>query len=565
MHGKPNGKSKLISQMPTPGHLALIMSKLYTNCILFGITWTLFRGCDILLSEVMDMKKTRERSHSNSIVRIGLVGISVLIQALWMLLTVSKLNEYYAWISLVMGALSALVVLKLYSRNTTAAMKMPWILLILIFPVMGVSLYLMVEILGDSGGMGKRLRLIRQELGNYRQQEESVLPKLEENPAIANQFRYLRNCGCGPVQDGTAVTYYPEGKLALEALKEALEQAESFIFMEYFIVEDGSAFREIRDVLVRKARKGVEVRLLYDDFGSIGYVNLKFARELNAQGIHCRIFNPAVPVVNLIMNHRDHRKITVIDGKVAFTGGYNLADEYFDRTHPYGKWKDTGIRLEGAAVNSLTATFLELWYATTRQREDYGRYFENACRVEGDCAVLPFGDNPMEEERLAENVFLNLAAQAKKTLWFMTPYLILSDEMTRALGLAAKRGVDVRIVVPGIPDKKAVYQVSRSYFPGLASQGVRIYTYTPGFCHGKMGISDGELACIGTSNLDFRSLYHHFENNVLLYGGKAVADIQLDFEETFLQSREVTDQYRTGRGAVLMVWQCLLRLFSPLI
>ena len=512
------------------------------------------------------MEHLSRKRHSNSIVRIGLVSISVLIQILWMLLIILKLNRYYAWISLATSVLALLVVVRLCSRNSTSAMKLPWILMILIFPVMGLSLYLMVVILGDSGGMRKRMQRIRRELEPFLNKEDSMLQKLErENPGIAGQFRYLTNCGCGSVQDGTAVSYFSEGKLALEALKEALEQAQSFIFMEYFIVEDGSAFREIRDILVRKAKAGVEVRLLYDDFGSIGYVNLKFARELNELGIQCRIFNPAVPVVNLIMNHRDHRKITVIDGKVAFTGGYNLADEYFDRVHPYGHWKDTGIRLEGDAVKNLTATFLELWSATTRQQEDFSRYLRVCHQVEGDCFVLPFGDNPMEEERLAENVYLNLAAQAMKSLWIMTPYLVLSDEMTRALGLAAKRGVDVRILVPGIPDKKAVYQVTRSYFPGLASQGVRIYTYTPGFCHGKMGICDGELACIGTSNLDFRSLYHHFENNVMLYGGSAVADMQQDFEETFLSSREVTDQYRTGRGAALMIWQCLLRLFSPLI
>ena len=335
--------------------------------------------------------------------------------------------------------------------------------------------------------------------------------------------------------------------------------------MEYFIIEDGSAFRELQEILVRKAEEGVEVRLLYDDFGSVGYVNLKFARRLNAKGIRCRIFNPAVPIVNLFMNHRDHRKITVIDGKIGYTGGYNLADEYFDRTHPYGQWKDTGVRLEGEAVRSLTATFLELWHVTTREQEEYGCYLDICCRISGDGVVLPFGDNPMEQERIAENVYLNLAASAKQTLWFMTPYLIISDEMTRALGLAARRGVDVRIVVPGIPDKKTVYQVTRSYFGSLASQGVRIFSYTPGFCHGKMCICDGELASIGTSNLDYRSLYHHFENNVLLYRCEAVGQIAEDFEKIFTQCRELTEEYHSDKGGFLRIWQCLLRLFAPLM
>ena len=511
------------------------------------------------------MKETKKR-RSNSIVRIVLVALSVLIQIGWLLLLVLKLNEYHAWISLGTSLLSAVVVLKLYSMPSNTAQKMSWIILILIFPVMGLSLYLMVGVFGDPASTGKRLNKARREMRPWLIHREQVVESVQEkDPASANQFRSLWRGTGSPAYTGTDVRYLPSGKLALESMKEALEQAESFIFMEYFIVEDGSGFRELREILERKAREGVEVRLLYDDFGSIGYVNMRFARELNAQGIQCRIFNPALPIVNLFMNHRDHRKITVIDGKVGFTGGYNLADEYFDRTRPYGQWKDTGIRLEGEAVRSLTATFLELWQVTTWKEEDYGKYLNIHHSLPGDCVVQPYGDDPLGEERAAENVYLNLAAQAKHTLWFCTPYLIINDEMTRALGLAAKRGVDVRIITPGIPDKKTIYQVTRSYFAGLARQGVKIYSYTPGFCHAKMCVCDGELVSIGTSNLDYRSLYLHFENNVLLYGGTAVQDIVRDFEETFLECQDITEIYSSDRGAFLGIWQCLLRLFAPLM
>ena len=512
------------------------------------------------------MERKAKRKRANSIPRIAIVALSVLGQIGWMLLTLLKLNEYYAWIALATGILSAVVVLKLYSRPGNAAQKTVWIILILILPVMGLALYLMVELFGDLGGTGKRLENVRRELSFWlRHQEKAVESLTETDPAAANTIRYLHNCTGSPACGNTAVRYHAQGKDALEDLKADLEQAEKFIFMEYFIVEDGAAFREIREILVRKVRQGVEVRLLYDDFGSVGYVNTKFARRLNREGILCRIFNPALPVVNLFMNHRDHRKITVIDGKVAYTGGYNLADEYFDLAHPYGHWKDTGLRLEGDAVRSLTATFLELWYITTREKEDYSRYLDIAHSVPGDCLVQPYGDNPLSGERSAENVYLNLAAQAKRTLWFMTPYLIITDEMSRALTLAAKRGVDVRIIVPGIPDKKTVFQVSRSYFAELARNGVRLYSYTPGFCHGKMCICDGKLVSIGTSNLDYRSLYLHFENNVLLCGGEAAASISRDFTETFALCREITGEYASGRGAFLMIWQCLLRLFSPLM
>jgi cardiolipin synthase len=309
----------------------------------------------------------------------------------------------------------------------------------------------------------------------------------------------------------------------------------------------------------------VEIRLLYDDFGSVAKVGHEFARRLQREGIHCHAFNPASPFLNLFMNHRDHRKITVIDGKVGFTGGYNLADEYFDLVRPYGKWKDTGVRLEGEAVRSLTAVFLELWYVQIRKKEPADIYLNVCHTVEAEGFVQPFADNPLEEDRIAENVYMNLINQANHSLYIMTPYLIITDEMTHALGLAAKRGVDVRIITPGIPDKKTVYAVTRSYYAGLSGQGVRIFEYTPGFCHAKQCICDGEIASIGTSNLDYRSLYHHFENNVLLYGGSAVEAIREDFEDLFPQCEEVTGKYRKGRGAVLMTWQCILRLFAPLM
>lgn len=495
-----------------------------------------------------------------------LVALTVLGQIGWLLLVILKLNEYYAWIALATGLLSGVVVLKLYSGQGSSAGKMSWIILILIFPIMGLSLFLMTELFGDPAGAGKRLTRVRGALRPWLQHREEDVAELgEKDPAAANTFRYLWNHTASPASAHTDVRYHAQGKDALEDMKQALEQAQNFIFMEYFIVEDGSAFREIREILVRKARQGVEVRLLYDDFGSVGYVNTRFARDLNREGIRCRIFNPALPVLNLFMNHRDHRKITVIDGKVAFTGGYNLAEEYFDRTHPYGHWKDTGLRLEGEAVRSLTATFLELWHITTRESGGFDRYLNVSHSVPGDCLVQPYADDPLNGERAAENVYLNLAAQARHTLWFMTPYLIITDEMIRALGLAAKRGVDVRIILPGIPDKKMVYQVSRSYFAGLARQGVKLYAYTPGFCHGKMCICDGKLVSMGTSNLDYRSLYLHFENNVLLWGGSAVQEIARDFEETFALCREITPEYVSGRGAFLLTWQCLLRLFSPLM
>ncbi len=512
------------------------------------------------------MSKFNRKPTGNSIMRIVFVALSVLFQVGWILVRVQWLNDYSEAISGVTGLLAVVFVLKLNSKDTDTAMKLTWIMLILAMPVMGVSLYVMFEIFRNPG-VGKRLRQVRQQLDRQiPKNTQQAFSHLEsQNLSFANQSRYIWKQAGYPVYENTAVRYFAEAKDAFRSLKEELERAERFVFMEYFIVQDASSFRELEEILVRKAKAGVEVRLMYDDMGSVGSANMRFARRLNENGIRCVPFNPAVPFLNLFMNHRDHRKITVIDGRVGFTGGFNLADEYFDRTRPYGKWKDTGLRLEGEAVRSLTSIFLQLWGVQTRKTEDVAQYLDICHSVPAQGFVQPFGDDPLAEERVAENVYLNLISQANKTLYFITPYLIITDELSRALGLAAKRGVDVRIITPGIPDKKTVYSITRSYYAGLARQGVRIYEYTPGFCHAKQCICDGEIASIGTSNLDYRSLYHHFENNVLLAGCDAVQDMAADFVALFPQCREVTEAYRSGRGTMLSTWQYFLRLFAPLL
>lgn len=463
--------------------------------------------------------------------------------------------------------MSLTVILQLNSEHTNAAYKMPWIMLILAFPIMGLSLYVMIGMFRDMGGTGKRLRAIREKTRAFLTSDDRCGRQLlERGDPAAGLGRYLQEQNRCPVYDDTDVRYFGEAADALDAMKEDLRRAKHFIFMEYFIVSGDSAFREISDILIEKAHEGVDVRFMYDDVGSVGYVNMFFARRLAEEGIHCMVFNPALPFLNLFMNHRDHRKITVIDGRVGYTGGYNLSDEYFGRKITYGRWKDTGLRLEGGAVRTLTAQFLETWNACTRKPEDVAPFLSVEHSMPGKgCYVQPYEDNPLGPERTAENVYLNLIYSARETLWVVTPYLIITDEMTNALGMAAKRGVDVRIITPGIPDKRIIYAVTRSYYAGLASQGVRIFEYTPGFCHAKQMLCDGKVASIGTSNLDYRSLYLHFENNVLLYGGQAVEDMAREFEELFPQCEEVTEKYRSGRSKALRVGQYILRLVAPLL
>ena len=506
------------------------------------------------------IKRKRTR---NSIARAVFVAVSLLLQVGWLLLMILELNNYSTYISLFTSVISAVAVLRLYSKQTTSAYKMPWIMLIMAFPVMGLSLYLLTEVAVSPKGIHKQIRSVQDQAGQLLRQNETTLSQLEEaNLSNANQCRYLVRHGGSPVYANTSAIYYGDCAKAFEKMKEDVEKAEKFIFLEYFIVEDGESFLQLREILKRKAAQGVDVRLMYDDIGSIGKANWKFARELNEDGIRCKVFNPALPVLSLFMNNRDHRKITVIDGKIGYTGGFNLADEYFGITKPYGHWKDTGLRLEGEAVRSLTATFLELWAVVAREREDVSRFLGIQYSAPAAGYVQPYADSPLDREQTAENVYLNLINSAQRYVWFMTPYLIITEEMNRALELAAKRGVDVRIMTPGIPDKRTVYAVTRSYYAGLVKDGVRIFEYTPGFCHGKQCVVDGQMASIGTSNLDYRSLYLHFENNVLLCGCDAVKQMEQDFLETFRQCREVTDSYRS---APLRIWQCILRLFAPML
>ena len=497
----------------------------------------------------------------NSIPRIAFVGLTIIIQIVWLIVMAVKLNAHSAWISACVNLLSIVVVLRLYGRHTSTAMKMPWIMLILAAPVMGLSLFLLFDILGDPGRAGKRIRRFREKIEGSLPQDEAVLARLEsENRAAGNQFHYLSVHENWPVYENTSVRYLGDGAETLEAMKADLEKAEKFIFMEYFIVADNSAFQEIREILVRKARQGVEVRLMYDDIGSLGYVNLRFARGLSEDGIRCRVFNPAVPVVNLFLNHRDHRKTTVIDGKMGYTGGYNLADEYFGRAQPYGVWKDTGLRLEGEAVRSLTAIFLQMW--DIAQEPEFEAYLKQPIPAPAGAKgfAAPYGDCPLDGERVGELVYIDLLNRARKYIHLMTPYLILDGELETALKFAAERGVDVHLILPGKPDKRIPYALAKTHYAALIRSGVKISEWVPGFVHAKVFVVDDREAVVGTINLDYRSLYHHFEDAVWMVDAPCIPAIEDDFQRTLTQCRTV-------EATTQSIWQgqTLLRLTGRLV
>ena len=513
------------------------------------------------------MRAEKKVEVKNSVGRMAFVVLSLFFQVGWIVLQVLKLNEYSAVISVLSSMMALAVVLRIYGSSKNAAYKMPWIMLILAFPVMGLCLYL---ILGHSMVMRimkRRIRDLSDEFVGRLKQNPEVLQQLKEkSTSIANQCRYIWNYGGYPVCGNTDIEFFAEAEDGLKAQREALQKAKSFIFMEYHAIEDSVAFDEIRKILVQKVKEGVEVRVFYDDVGSVGFINPAFVKKMEADGIKCRVFNPMVPFLHVFMNNRDHRKVTIIDGIIGFTGGYNLADEYFNITHPYGQWKDTGVRMEGEAVRNLTVMFLELWNAIRHTDKDYEQYLPSITyQAKEEAFVQPFGDSPLDGEPVGESVYMNMVKSAEEYIYFTTPYLIISDEFKRELCMAAKRGVDVRIITPGIPDKKMVYSLTRSYYAGLVQSGVKIYEYTPGFLHSKQCVCDGKTAFCGTINLDYRSLYLHFENGVFFGNCKAVEDMKQDFDRLFPICRDMTEQYKGTQPTVLRIRQCILRLFAPMM
>lgn len=519
-----------------------------------------------LSSSTFEGKKKTE----NGTKRLIFTAVSILLEIVFLLFLFTKVSEYATIIDWVTRIVAIFLVLGLYSMDKTSSMKMPWIILMLAFPILGVSLYLLVGLNGSTKKMRARYEEIDKKLLPYLPDNRQILEWMKkENPQAGAIASYLTNYSCYPVYQNTDVTYYDEAIKGLDAQLEDLSKAEKFIFMEYHAIEDEEAWQRIQTVLEDRVKAGVEVRIFYDDMGSIWFVNMDFATKLKSLGIKCRVFNPILPGLNMFLNNRDHRKITVIDGKVAYTGGYNLANEYFNITHPYGIWKDTGIRMEGDAVKSMTVAFLEMWNAAGNVKSKElvpEKYVINyAYQAQQRGYVQPYADSPLDGEQVGEEVYISMANKAEKYCWFITPYLIITDEMTHALTLAAKRGVDVRIITPGIPDKKMVYSVTRSFYHNLVKHGVRIYEWTPGFCHAKMSVADDRMATCGTINLDYRSLYHHFENGCFLADCDAVLEIRDDLIRTMGESREVTEQYKEGRSAGLRLGQLILRLFAELL
>lgn len=502
--------------------------------------------------------------------RIVIFGLLLLFQAFMLFYLVFALGESVNEVYGILLFASILTVAYVNTRNMNPAYKLGWAIVIMGFPFFGILFYLAV-------GNKKPTRKLKKKLSRASEFAHRMLPQdadtieeiIKEDPMVAGNAMYISNYGPYPMCKNTKTKFYPVGEDAFVDMIEELKKAEKYIFIEYFIVHEGKMWDTILDILEEKVKEGVDVRFIYDDVGSLTVLPSKYHRVLEKKGIKTIVFNPFVPFLSLVMNNRDHRKITVIDGKVGFTGGINLSDEYINEVERFGHWKDNAIKLEGEGVWNLTIMFLEMWNGLrpTDNELAYEKFkpdYSFAADYKDEGYVQPYSDSPLDNEVLSENVYMNILNSARDYVYIYTPYLIIDNEMTTALTLAAKRGVDVRIVIPGIPDKKTAFELTKSFCPELINSGVKIYHYTPGFLHGKCFVSDDKVGTVGTANMDYRSLYLHFECGVYLYKTKSVMEIKDDMLKTFEKSERRYNK-RNKLPIIFKIYRSLLRLFAPLM
>lgn len=497
--------------------------------------------------------------------RLIWIGLAALLE-IGLYITLFKLvRQWSGWIEVLLHIASVLVVLHIIRTSKHLSSDIMWLVLIMLAPVPGTAIFLLVS--ADLLRNKTFRAIIREEkkADTYLHQDEEVMNEIREAyPSRRASLSFIPSSGY-PFYRCTGYDYYPLGDDGWKVILEEMKKAKKYIFMEYFIIEEGQMFNAMLDILEEKVKEGVECRIMYDDMGSIDTIPSSYAKKLEARGIKAVSFNRVTPIINVIMNHRDHRKILVIDGVTAFTGGINLADEYINVKVIHGHWKDNVVRITGEPVWSMLVTFLTNWNALRHEDDDYSVFrpeYDKTLPYRG--FVAPYADTPLDEDLTAQSIYEDILNNANDYVWIMTPYLIIDSEMINTLIHAAKKGIDVRIIMPGVPDKKIVWDISRSYYQQLLEAGVKIYEYEPGFVHAKVFVSDDVCATVGSINLDYRSLYLHFENGTLLVGNDAVMDIKKDYEETLQKCRQIhIDDLKTG--VLKQLFLSAVRVFTPMM
>lgn len=518
--------------------------------------------------QIEPVKKAKKGIFSFLFSRITILAVLIVIQIVFLVGTVTYMSDYATYIYAFLTLLEIVCVIYLLNSSGNPAFKITWILLIFTVPVVGTVFYLYMRFMPGTRYIEHRLNALTKLTEPFMKQDLEVLEDLRRSkPANANLAHYMSQQVNYPIHRNTSVTYFASGEEKFEEMKRQLNTAEKYIFLEYFIVERGKMWDEILEILIDKVKQGVEVRFMYDGMCSLFQLPYHYDREIRKYGIQCKMFSPIRPILSSYQNNRDHRKICVIDGRVGFTGGINLADEYINAKERFGYWKDTAVMLEGEAVQNLTMLFLQMWNVTNRKTENYTKYLTpKSLQMKRELGyVLPYGDSPYDHENIGEQVYFHIVNHAKKYVHIMTPYLVLDNEMITTLTYAAKCGIEVIIIMPHIPDKWYAFFLAKTYYSELLEAGVQIYEFTPGFVHAKVFVSDNDTATVGTINLDYRSLYHHFECGVFIYNNPVVWEIEKDFQNTLAYCQKVTlKEVRNRKLSERLIGQ-VLRLIAPLM
>ena len=499
-----------------------------------------------------------------------MIPISIIIQFLMVFGSAHFLDEYSTFVNAFNRTVSVLLAIYIAYKPDNPAYRITWIMLILMAPYFGTLMYFLFGNKKVPKELRERDEKLQQTLEFYTSKEEQLIDDLKENDANAyKQSCYIASSSSFPLYSHTRSKYFKLGEEQFEEMLKQLKSAQKFIFLEFFIIKQGIMWSQIVEVLEQKAKEGVDVRLMFDDFGCYAAFDEDFIEQLAKKGIKAKAFNPIRPRLAIQMNNRDHRKIMVVDGKVAMTGGINLADEYINKQVRFGHWKDCGCMIEGEAVWSFTLMFLQFWnYDESEETKDcYEDFYvkeEDFSYIENDGYVQPFADAPTDNENVGENVHINMINNASKYVYITTPYLVIDQEMKTSLILAAKNGVDVRILVPHIPDKRYVFELTRHFYAELIKGGVRVYEYTPGFVHAKTFVADDKYAVVGTTNMDYRSYYLHYECGAWFYKSSLIKDMKEDYLNTLKMSYEVSQEDCLKVKFPVRVIRSLLNLLAPL-
>lgn len=507
----------------------------------------------------------KRKKRTPGTVRVGIVFLALIAQLVLLAYIVDLLRHNALYLYFCLEIVGAVVVVLSVAKNRNSSYAIVWLIVMMIMPVFG---YLLFLLWGTTGLTHRKSKEIRKNIAysqTFLKQEPATFFEFSlKHPDRQRLGEYLQNEGF-PIYGHTQCSYYPLGDLQFARMMEDLQQARKFIFLEYFIIAEGELWNQIHSILRDKVQQGVEVRILYDDFGSATKISDSLIGELRSEGIQTVRFNPVhANFIRMFINYRNHQKITVIDGNVGYTGGTNLADEYANLIIRLGHWKDTAIRLEGAAVWGLTVTFLQMWDSEAGFQSDYGRYRPAAHGSETGF-YQPFADNPVNNpHNPAQDIYLQIISAAHRYVYITTPYLVIDNIMKDTLCMAAQGGVDVRIVTPKIWDHWYVHMVTQSNYGDLIAAGVRIYEYTPGFLHSKVIISDDDNGVVGTINMDYRSFFVHFENGVWICGAPVLQDIKEDMMELFSTSEEINLEEWKNRPRHKKIVQSVLQIFAPL-